>query len=100
MALSTELLDHILTFLQPDPEFLKACSESHPLLSQLVERYQFARTFRYSQFVKILCDRPHIAKYVHSLEVHVGPDSLILASILSMLTLVRVEEGQVQRYLE
>jgi len=42
MALPAELLDHILSFLQSDPETLKTCSESHPSLSQLAEPYLYA----------------------------------------------------------
>ncbi len=84
------LSDHILSFLQPDSVSLKACSESHPLLSRLVERHQFVHLelhhdhnykfmvyklcgHRFSEFVKILRERPHIAKDARSLEVDVGP---------------------------
>jgi len=43
MALPAEILDHILSFLGSDTAALKRCSESHPSLCQLAERYLYSR---------------------------------------------------------
>ena len=99
MRLSIELLDHILSFLQSDVS-LKACCESHPLLSRLAERHLFAHvciddcvgglTSRTSEFIRIIDRHPHIATYVRSIEI-----SLLiyyfeeLPSILPMMTLLK-----------
>jgi len=101
MQLSFELVDHILSFLQSDPVSLKACHNSHPLLSQLAERHQFAHVvlddfdtrdafgFESSEFTKIIHRRPHIAAYVRSIEMKVVEYSQDLSSILSMMTLLK-----------
>jgi len=101
MQLSIEVVDHILSFLQSDPVSLKACYNSHPLLSQLAERHQFAHVvlddfntrdtfgFESSEFTKIIHRRPHIAAYVRSIEMKVVEYSQELSSILSMMTLLR-----------
>ena len=42
MALPTDVVDHILSFLQSDPISLKTCSKSHPILSKLAERHLYS----------------------------------------------------------
>jgi len=104
MRLSIELVDHIFSFLQSDPVSLQACRKSHPLLSQLAERYQFADvvlddfnfgfTFKFaftsSKFTKIIQRHPHIATYIRSINMRLGVDkySSELSSILPMMTLL------------
>ena len=82
MALPAELLDHILSFLQSDPETLKSCSESHSPLSQLAEPYLYhhvllktdesEQLFKPENLTELLSKRPYIAHYIRSLEIHVG----------------------------
>jgi len=82
MALPAELLDHILSFLQSDPETLKSCSESHSPLSQLAEPYLYhhvlfktdesEQLFKPENLAELLSKRPYIAHYIRSLEIRVG----------------------------
>ena len=84
MSLPTDLLDLILSFLQEDHAALRVCAESHPILSQLAERYSYAHvtvdenTIIMSEiqvgarFTVVLSTRPHIANYVRSLEVSIS----------------------------
>jgi len=81
MSLPPDVLDHIFSFLQSDPVALKACSESHPTLSQLVERHLYARITLYeddavddkglgtAEYTKLLIDRPYIVDYIRILEI-------------------------------
>ena len=101
MRLSIEVVDHILSFLQSDPVSLKACYESHPLLSQLAQRHRFTHVvlnndlfppefaFRPSDFSKVIHRHPHIATYVRSIELEVAIYPSELSSILPMVTLLK-----------
>ena len=100
MRLSIEVVDHILSFLQSDPVSLKACYESHPLLSQLAQRHRFTHVvlndlfppefaFRPSDFSKVIHRHPHIATYVRSIELEVAIYPSELSSILPMMTLLK-----------
>ena len=99
MRLSIELVDQILSFLQSDPVSLEACQESHPLISKIAERHQFAHVvlddfnlcefaFESSEFTKIIHGQPHLATYVRSIEMRLGVEkySPELSSMLSMMT--------------
>ena len=106
MSLSTDVLDLILSFLQEDCAALGACSESHPILSQLAERYSYTHItvdenatiqseIRVQVGVKltdVLSRKPCIAKYIRSLEIKIGSDSLSqeLPTILSLDSLPRL----------
>ena len=99
MSLPTDVLDLILSFLQEDHTTLKACLESHPILSQIAERYSYAHltvdenaTIQSEiqvqvdgKLTDVLSRRPRIAKYVRSLEIRIGSDSFSqeLPTILS-----------------
>ena len=97
MSLPTDVLDVILSFLQEDHTTLKACLESHPILSQLAERYSYAHiTVDENATIEseiqfdvklavVLSRKPHIAKYVRSLEIKIGSYSFSqdLPTILS-----------------
>ena len=85
MALPPELLDHILSFLKSDPETLKTCSETHPLLCQLAEPYLYSylrvettpnnsplQRFKPADVTELLSKRPHIVHYIRSLEIYVS----------------------------
>lgn len=82
MALAPDILDHILSFLQPDTTALKACSKSHPFLSKIAERYLYVNVavhdggyitqpdeydLNFREIIKLLSDNPHIANYVRNL---------------------------------
>src|SRR6266542_256076 len=81
MALPVEILDHILSFLQSDPAALRACSESHPSLSQLAESHLYSQiVFKvnasfsyqtYSVFANLLSKRPDIAQAIRDLKIQV-----------------------------
>jgi len=85
MNLPAEILDHIFSFLQADPTSLRACSKSHPSLSQLAEPYLYSHIVikagesslsdRPSNLAELLSKRPHIAHYIHNLEIWVIGDS-------------------------
>ena len=68
-----ELLDHIFGFLITDPASLIACSEAHPLFSQMVEKYQYHKlTINPSTcdlLIKLLSEKPRIANYVRVLRI-------------------------------
>lgn len=91
--LSAEVIDHILSFLQSDPASLKACSESHPFLSRLAERHQFAhivlRQPLHTEFTRIFADRPHLFIYVRSIQLNIGNWDPKLLSILPKLRLLK-----------
>lgn len=88
MSLPTDILDRILSFLQDDRTALRACSQSHPTVSQLAERYLYAHitvdndgafhsdnTHHFgvgNKVTVLLSKRPHIANYVRSLEIRVS----------------------------
>ena len=84
MALPAELLDHILSLLQSDPEALKICSKSHPSLCQLAEPYLYShillktdesdKWFNPANLTELLSKRPYIVHYIRSLEIRVGGD--------------------------
>jgi len=86
MLLPTDVVDHILSFLQSDITTLETCSRSHPTLSKLSERYIYAKvtlhndkwivipdglTEKISKFAKIIAKNPNIAKHVRNLKVYV-----------------------------
>ena len=84
MALPTELLDHILSFLQSDKAALRACAESHPLLSQLTEPYLYAHIslwtclqhpnsnhFGTSKLARLLSDSPRVVHYIRKLDISI-----------------------------
>ena len=93
MFLPTDIVDQILSFLQEDRASLRACSQSHPTVSQLAERYLFAHitvdndgTFHSdddgnhhfqvgNKVTVLLSKRPRIANYVRSLEIRVSYNS-------------------------
>jgi hypothetical protein len=79
-TLPIDIIGHILGFLQSDIKALKACAHSHPILSDLSERYIYADvtlrddTFSSfdlptSEFSQLLAKKPYIANFVRSLEV-------------------------------
>ena len=82
MALPAEILDHILSFLGSDTAALKRCSESHPSLCQLAERYLYSRILlttnssdessQPANFIGLLSKRPYIVHYIRSLEISVN----------------------------
>jgi len=88
MNLPVEVIDHIFSFLQSDPASLRACSKAHPSLSQLAEPHLYSyillkaggdssdQGFWPSNLAKLLSKRPHIARYIRSLEIQVftNPD--------------------------
>ena len=104
MSLPTDVLDLILSFLQDDHAALKACLESHPIISQIAERYSYAHiTVNENATIKseiqfdvklavVLSRKPRIAKYVRSLEINIGSYSLSeeLPTILSSDSLPRL----------
>ena len=85
----TDIIDHILSFLQSDPVSLKTCAQSHPILSKIAERHIYANTtilsdyhsgivsdehcLRVCELSKTLSDNPYIANYVRSLEIRFEP---------------------------
>jgi len=86
--------NRILSFLQSDPVSLEACCKSHPLLSQLAERFadvvlDYLNLYKFplesSEFTKVIYRHPHIATYVHSIDMKDVKYSPELSSILSML---------------
>jgi len=87
MALPAEILDHILSFLGSDTAALKRCSESHPSLCQLAERYLYSRILlttnnssdelessQPANLIGLLFKRPYIVHYIRSLEISVRDD--------------------------
>ena len=82
MAFPAEILDHILSFLGSDTAALKRCSESHPSLCQLAERYLYSRILlttnssdessQPANFIGLLSKRPYIVHYIRSLEISVN----------------------------
>jgi len=105
MSLPADVLDYILSFLQSDTDTLKACSRSHPILSQLVERYLYTSitlrddiSLEASELNELLHNRPHVANYVFALEIEfaygtdqkaLGPFLEAISFILPMLTMLR-----------
>jgi len=82
MKLPTEILNHILSYLQSDQAALKACIETHATLSQLAERYLYAditlRTddlptgnFGTSNLARLLSDKPHLIHHIRHLVIGV-----------------------------
>ena len=97
MSLPTEILDLILSFLQEDNAALRACSRSHPILSQLAERYAYAHiTVNEEATIEsgiqagfkltvVLSRRPHVANYVRSLEIKITSSWCLSFSIFPSL---------------
>ena len=86
MALPTELLDHILSFLQSDKPALRACAKSHPLLSQLTEPHLYAQIslwtclqvhppnpnlFGTSNLARLLSKSPRVVHYIRKLDISI-----------------------------
>ena len=83
IRLPNDVIDHILSFLQSDVDTLKICAQTHPILSDLSERYIYADLtllddrdyfatstgLRTRDFVQILANKSTIANHVRSLEV-------------------------------
>ena len=101
MSLPPDVLDHIFSFLQSDTGTLKACSQSHPTLSQLVERHLYVRITLYdydavddkglgtTEYAKLLIDRPYIVDYIRILEIKMVPfGGRHLDKILKMLPIL------------
>jgi len=108
ISLPTEVLDYIFSFLESDFVALKACSLSHPFLSQIAERYLYATVnlqddgfigdtgLRMFEFNQLLLDRPRIGSYVRTVEVRIPhkywfdvTDLAHISSILQKLSLVK-----------
>ena len=83
MSLPTEVVDHILSFLQSDLAILRTCAQSHPILSKLSSRYIYAHIslhddlydtvittgLRTSELTQTLANTPDIANHVRNLTV-------------------------------
>ncbi len=93
MALPADVLDYILSFLQSDTAALKACSQSHPFLSKLAERYLYVNVavhdgsysagadengLEFHEITKLLSDNPYIANYVRNLAFCISRDLQLL----------------------
>ena len=82
ITVPAEIVDHILSFLQSDPETLKTCSESHPSLCQLDEPYLYSHILfktddeseseQCSKLTELFSKRPYIVQYIRSLEIRVN----------------------------
>src|SRR5437660_353443 len=88
MTLPTDVVDLILSFLRSDPVALKACAQSHPILSNLSERYIYADIILYEGLqvstLKLLeglttsdftAESPQIANHVRILKVYLNDDA-------------------------
>jgi len=86
MIIPLDIVDYILSFLQPDQPSLISCLKAHPLLSNLVKRHFFVETglrnftvsipdpfFYHSQLYNILSTEPHIANYIRTLYIELRP---------------------------
>ena len=84
MSLPVEVLDYILSFLQSEVAILQACTQSHPILSKLVEQYLYANIILHDEnrypnnnfhglqiveFINLVSDSPHISNYVQNLAI-------------------------------
>ena len=93
MSLPAEILDHILSFLQPDTTALETCSESHPSLCQLAEPYLYSdilldtyeQRSKPANLTELLSKRPYIAHYVRSLGIRVREPHRRLEEISTIL---------------
>ena len=91
-TLPIDLIDHILSFLRSDLDTLKICAQTHPILSDLSERYIYAVVILHHDsdyfpratpdvtnlwtrdFVQILVNKSTIANHVRCLEVFCGSE--------------------------
>ena len=111
MELPFDILDYIFSFLKSDPKALLACSKAHPVLSQVVEKYQFHHivihtgitdfTYSFGPFDlrRRLAKTPRVAKYVAVLQIefshHQYGDRMLpyLEEIASLLPMFPVLES-------
>jgi hypothetical protein len=109
MLLPVDIFDHLFSFLVSDPVTLKACSETHPVLSRLAERHLYATLtlldgnrvdhqhgMRTSDLDQLLSDTHRIRKFVQAVEVKVtrreqyqDEDLEDISSSLSKLSLLK-----------
>ncbi|KAF9522265.1 hypothetical protein CPB83DRAFT_864693 [Crepidotus variabilis] len=93
MSLPTEIIDHILSFLQDDANSLHICAEASSLMNSLIERHLYAHIIllpretadNYNnhhvglnrlQLATLLKTHPHIAHYIKSIQAVVMPTDL------------------------
>jgi hypothetical protein len=102
MNLPFDILDHIFSFLITHPASLFACSEAHPVLSRMVEKYQYHRVTidpesTCDHLTKLLSDKPRIRNYVRVLRIEgegyplisiLSPYSGQIAAILPLLSVL------------
>ena len=117
MSPPPDVLDYIFSFLESDFVALKACSLSHPFLSQFAERYLYATIklqdggfvgpdagLRVFEFNQLLLDTPRIGSCVRTVQVVIlhkpqfdVTDLTHISSILQELSLVKkialIQEG-------
>jgi len=78
--LPPEILDKIFSFLATDQASLEACSNAHPAILQLVERYLYCNvaigtenlnggSFQTQELLTLLSGKPHISKYIRHLKI-------------------------------
>jgi hypothetical protein len=101
MEVAFDVLDHIFGYLRSDPKSLVACSKTHPVFSQLAEKYRYhhivIRTAKKqldlgylepSYLTKLLSDKPQIATYVHVVEIAFSDDERERASYLEQIAAI------------
>ena len=110
MEIPLDVIDYILSLLRHDPRTLLKCSDSHPILAQIVERHLYyhiiipigrsamssdqigGHKIESRRIIELLSEAPHIVDYVRILEISFDhdPGGLILISpILSQFDALR-----------
>ena len=105
ISLPIEVLDHIFSFLQSYPITLKACTQSHPFLSQFAERYLYStidlqeyhpalsNPHKVFELNQLLLETPRIGSCVRTVTVWTNDDPRqdlsLTSSILHKLPLVK-----------
>ena len=94
MHLPAELIDHIFSFLKEDIPALAACSNAHPLISRLAERYLYADivvrmdTTAAESYERIFFENPHILHYPRTLEIQANTFPRDLRREMSFLSII------------
>ena len=105
MMLPPEIVDHILSFL--DPLTLKKCIACCPELSDILERHLYANITLQDaescqlnpcfQLVKLLSHSPHIANYVRSLTIRVTQPPFHRRGCIQDVEIVSILQDKLQR---